>query len=149
MGEPEDGRDLVRRRGGDEWLLLTHPDRVDPQHGQDDVQLVDEVVHIGAVGLGQRRTGWLSTVLEFDPSGAGRKLDQACFEVADVALGQVLIGGRDDHHSVPELLVPLVVPQPIGDVLGFADVASNAADRGLIVAQEQVDAWPLSLGPPQ
>ena len=58
-------------------------------------------------------------------------------------LGEVGVLRGDDDDAVPELLVPLVIAQPVCDDVGLADVAAGVADSGLVVAEQEVDARAL------
>jgi len=65
-----------------------------------------------------------------------------------VALGERIVLGGDQHHTVPELLLGRVVTETVDEVLGAPDVAAHAAERLLVVAEEQVGPvtfglWPL------
>ena len=60
--------------------------------------------------------------------GPGGLLDEPRFEVAPVALVERVVLGGDEDDAFPEVLLRLVVAEPVDEVLGAPDVAGDATD---------------------
>lgn len=69
-----------------------------------------------------------------------------------MAFGQVLVLADQHDRIGPEILavathlVRVVCPQPITDAFGFADIGQLPVRFALVLADQDVDAWPLDLG---
>ncbi len=50
-----------------------------------------------------------------------------------------------DNDSIPEVLLTLVIAQPLSDDIRLSDIAAGVTNRFLIISKKKVDASSLSL----
>ncbi|MCE5203852.1 MAG: hypothetical protein LLG24_06560 [Actinomycetia bacterium] len=118
-------------------------DGVHPQHGQHDLQLLQEGLHVRDLRFRELPALRTIAVLERDASRLLREFHQPPLQVTPVTLRERVILAGDEHNAVPELLLCRVVAEPVDEVLRAADVAAHATDSFLVIAEEQVGAVPL------
>lgn len=109
--------------GGGAVLGGTAPEDVEAEDRHENPYLGDEVVHVGLIGLGKRRsTGRGVAVDKGDPADGLGELDQLRLEVPHVGLGEVHVFGGDDDDVLPEILLGVVAVQSFDDTVALADV---------------------------
>lgn len=74
-----------------------------------------------------------------------REFNETRLQVSAMGFRQVRVLGRDDNDAIPEILLALVIAQPLRHNISLADVAARIADGRLVFSEQQVSSGPLSL----
>ncbi|MCI9889427.1 hypothetical protein JT358_13305 [Micrococcales bacterium 31B] len=117
---------------------------IETQHRHQHAYLLDEVLHVGGVGLGQLgATAGHVRVVERHAADVTRQLNQARLEVAYMGAGEILIFRGDEHDVAgPERFrdALLVLREAFAHRVGLADVRNVLARVAL--AEQDVHARP-------
>ena len=112
---------------------LSGAEKIHAQHGQDELNLIDEILHVGHIGFRQSDSVWIGGIRQCRTTGCLRDFDQAAFEVSAMRFREVVVLAGDETDLFPEVLgsVLRVSPQTFPDIITFADIDVRAAAFGV------------------